>query len=122
MARRNGLQTSVFLRLGAADGDTTPFESAGSIGVTAGHLFRTRPNSALAIGFSWGSLSSKYRANAADVGVRAAPAESAIEITYADTIGQRLTLQPDLQYILRPSGDPQLRDAVVLGMRTIVSF
>lgn len=42
-------------------------------------------------------------------------AETVIELFYKAPIDDRLTLQPDLQYIGRPSG--MLRDALVVGLR-----
>ncbi|HEX7758256.1 MAG TPA: carbohydrate porin [Caulobacteraceae bacterium] len=115
-------QASVFLRFGVSDGDTTPYRAAGSVGVTTGHLIPGRPEGALALGFSWGTFGTKYRANGADAGAPLAVAETAIELTYADKLGAHLTLQPDLQYVHHPSGDPAIRDAVVLGLRGAVSF
>ncbi len=115
-------QVSAFVRFGVSDGDTTPYRAAGSAGLTASHLVPGRPDGVLALGFSWGTLSAKYRANSADAGAPLDTAEIAIELTYADKLGAHLTLQPDLQYIHRPSGDPTIKDALVLGLRTAVSF
>ena len=117
-----GPQMSGFLRFGVSDGDTTPYRAAGAVGVVASHLVPSRPDGVLAVGFSWGTLSSKYRANSADAGEPLDVAETAIELTYADKLGPHLTLQPDLQYIHRPSGDPAIKDALVLGLRAAVTF
>jgi porin len=117
-----GPQASAFLRFGVSDGDTTPYRAAGAVGVTASHVIPQRPDGVLALGFSWGTLSAKYRANSADVGEPLSVAETVIELTYADKLGAHLTLQPDLQYIHRPSGDRAIKDALVLGMRGAVSF
>lgn len=117
-----GPQVSAFLRFGVSDGDTTPYRGAGAVGLVASHLVPSRPDGVLALGFSWGTLSAKYRANSADAGEPLDVAESAIELTYADKLGPHLTLQPDLQYIHRPSGDPAIKDALVLGLRAAVTF
>ncbi|MGA0601978.1 carbohydrate porin [Caulobacter sp. KR2-114] len=117
-----GPQASAFLRFGVSDGDTTPYRAAGAVGVTASHVIASRPDSVLALGVSWGTLSAKYRANSADAGEPLDVAETVLELTYADKLGAHLTLQPDLQYIHRPSGDPAIKDAVVLGLRATVNF
>ena len=118
----DALQASAFLRFGVSDGDTTPYRAAGALGITTSHLIPGRPDGVLALGYSWGTLSGKYRANSADAGEPLGVAETAIELTYADKLGAHLTLQPDLQYIHRPSGDRAIKDAVVLGLRGAVSF
>jgi porin len=115
-------RTSVFLRFGVSEGDTSPYRAAGSVGVNANHLFAGRPDDVLGLGFSWGTLSAKYRAVSADAGEPLDTAETAIEVTYAARFGQHFTLQPDLQYIHRPSGDPAIKDALVLGVRGQVNF
>jgi porin len=44
-------------------------------------------------------------------------AETVIELTYALPVNDNLTLQPDVQYVRNPSGDPAIPDALVFGMR-----
>jgi len=117
-----GPQVSAFLRFGVSDGNTSPYRGAGAVGVVASRLVPSRPDGVLALGLSWGTLSAKYRANSADIGEPLAVAETALELTYADKLGAHLTLQPDLQYIHRPSGDPAIKDALVLGLRAAVTF
>jgi porin len=117
-----GAQASVFVRGGLSDGETTPYRTAGSMGVLLSHVIPVRPDSALGVGFAWGGLSAKYRADSEATGTPLAEAETALEVTYADKVGQYLTFQPDLQFIHRPSGNPMIRDALVLGLRTSTSF
>lgn len=44
-------------------------------------------------------------------------AETNIELTYAHVINDRLTIQPDVQYVINPGFDPELRNALVAGVR-----
>jgi porin len=44
-------------------------------------------------------------------------AETVIELTYARAIGSRLIIQPDVQYVINPGWDAQLRNALVAGVR-----
>ena len=50
------------------------------------------------------------------------PAETTFEATYSFNINSHLNLQPDLQYVMSPSGDRAIPDAVVLGSRVIASW
>ncbi|MBS0409444.1 MAG: carbohydrate porin [Proteobacteria bacterium] len=115
-------RTSIFLRFGVSQGDTSPYRAAGSVGLNANHVFARRPDDVFGVGFSWGTLSPKFRTASAADGAPLDTAETAIEITYAAKFGQHFTLQPDLQYIHRPSGDPTIKDALVLGVRGQVNF
>lgn len=44
-------------------------------------------------------------------------AETNFELTWQRRVSERLTLQPDVQYVVNPGWDPALRDALVLGVR-----
>ncbi len=103
-----------FLRAGAADGQTSPYVGGWQAGVLASPVFASRPDSAFSFGLNQGLINSRQRANDRDLGVASARGESALEITYADKVGENLTLQPDLQVIHNPAADRE-RDAVVVA-------
>ena len=105
---------SGFLRAGAADGQTSPYLGGWQAGLLASPVFASRPDSSFSLGINQGLINSRQRANDRDLGGDPARGESAIEITYADKIGENLTLQPDLQLIHNPGAD-QGRDAVVVA-------
>lgn len=113
--------TTGFLRLGVSDGDTTPYEGGWQAGLLVERVFASRPDSALSIGLNQGLVSDKHIANAADVGVALEDAESALELTYADTIGW-LTIQPDLQFIHDPAAEDARDDVIVGALRLSVGF
>lgn len=46
--------------------------------------------------------------------------ELIVEATYLAALTPWLSIQPDLQYVINPGGDPRLGDALVLGMRVKV--
>ncbi|MFT4255155.1 MAG: carbohydrate porin [Caulobacter sp.] len=114
-------RATAFARLGVSDGDTTPFQGGWQAGIKVEHVFEARPDSAFSLGVNQAYLTRKYRANAADEGRDLGDTESAIEVTYADKLG-RLTLQPDLQYVIRPGGDRAMKNAVVAILRAGVEF
>ena len=49
-------------------------------------------------------------------------AETTLEASYSFNINEKLTLQPDLQYVVSPSGDPTLGNALVVGSRIIATW
>jgi porin len=112
-----GRAVTGFVRLGASDGDTTPFHGGWQAGVRVDRPLAGRPDSALSIGFEQGLLNAKFRANLRDQFTDPSHAESGIEITYSDKIGSRVTLQPDLQWIRHAGGDRALPDRWVAGLR-----
>lgn len=114
-------QTTAFARLGVSDADTTDFKGGWQAGLLVEHVFDSRPDSAFSVGVNQGYFSGKARANVADAGGALKAAESAIELTYADTFG-RVTLQPDLQYIRDPAGDSGVDHALVAALRVSVGF
>jgi porin len=111
-----------FLRAGVADGDTTPYRGGWQAGFLLEAPIRSRPHSQVSFGVDQAFLTDKFRANERDAGTLAASAETQFELTYADTIGDHLTLQPDLQYVIHPGGDAARKDAVVAGLRLRLSF
>jgi porin len=114
-------QTTAFARLGLSDGDTTDFKGGWQAGLLVQHVFDSRPQSAFSVGVNQGYFSGKARANALDAGGALKRAESAIELTYADSFGP-LTLQPDLQYIKDPAGDAGVGHALVAALRVSLDF
>ena len=48
--------------------------------------------------------------------------ETAFEATFADQWGDHLTVQPDLQYVIRPSGDRGIPDALIATLRLGLSY
>lgn len=48
-------------------------------------------------------------------------AETTIETTYSAKFGDAVTLQPDLQYVIHPASRPGIRNALVFGLRLVVT-
>ncbi|MDY0957264.1 carbohydrate porin [Sphingomonas sp. CFBP8993] len=111
-----------FLRAGLSDGLTTPFADGVQFGVTGIGFVRGRPQSSLSIGFATAGISSAYRQANPPAAPRLARSESTIELTYSDRVASFLTLQPDLQYVHRPSGRARAPGVVVIGLRGIVNW
>ncbi len=111
-----------FARAGTSEGHTTSYAGGWQAGVLASPVFAGRPDSSFSFGLNQGLVNSRHRANERDLGNSPANGESAIEITYADKIGENLTLQPDLQFIHNPGAD-ETRDAVVVAtLRVMLDY
>jgi len=48
--------------------------------------------------------------------------ENVVELTYVITLTSNISIQPDIQYIIRPYGNPDIEDALVLAGQLIISF
>jgi porin len=48
--------------------------------------------------------------------------ETAIEFTWSAKITDNLSVQPNIQYIIHPGQEPGLADALIAGVRTVLSF
>jgi porin len=97
-------------------------------GIEARGIFESRPVDALALGVVYGQFSNDLRqAQQAEqllnpaVGIQ--KYETAIELTYRAYFDKSaIFLQPDLQYIFRPGGTGQIRDALVVGLQAGINF
>ena len=50
------------------------------------------------------------------------PGETTLEATYGLGVTGHLSVQPDLQYVISPSGAPGLANALAAGSRIIVNW
>ena len=49
-------------------------------------------------------------------------AETTWEATYSFNVNEHLSLQPDIQYVISPGGDPAIADALVVGSRVVATW
>ncbi|WP_395646737.1 carbohydrate porin [Terricaulis sp.] len=110
-----------FARVGVSDGDTTPYVGGWQAGVLITGVAAGRADSQLSFGAYQGVLGEKFRDNLLDAGVRAARAETGLELTYSDQLTSWLRLQPDLQFVLDPAGDRDREDVWTVGLRFAVT-
>ena len=121
-AARLTRRVSAFARLGLSDGRTTAYRGGWQAGLLVAKVFASRPNSLLSIGVNQAWITPRHRANSADAGRAVGRTESAFELTYSDRVIGPLTLQPDLQYIIRPGGDRGVKNALVATLRLALAF
>jgi porin len=105
---------SAFVRLGVANGDLNRFDRYLGAGLVLRGLFG---EDELGIAIAQAYNGDAYRSLLAQVGMPTDEVETNIELTWRIPVAEWLALQPDIQYIINPGTDPQLRDALVVGLR-----
>jgi porin len=106
-----------FARLGVASGRFNMFDSFASTGLKFTGWVPGRGEDEFGIAVAAAFTSEPWRTLTG-----AAPAEVAFEATYRTQLTPWLAVQPNAHYIRRPAADPTIDDAVVLGIRTEISF
>lgn len=102
-----------WLRLGTANSDALRISNYEGGGFAYTGLLTRRPKDQAGIAIYRAGFGAPYRK--ANPGT--APAETTIEATYQYQVKDGLTVQPDLQYVVDPSGDRHIGHAVVIGLR-----
>lgn len=118
----DGRKVTGFFRAGFSDGKTSPFKGGWQAGVLVERVFDGRPDSVFSVGVQQGLLSSRMRDLLRTGGVDASSAESGLEVAYADRVGSRVSIQPDLQVIFEPGGDGRADPLVVAGVRLTIDL
>jgi len=128
----------VFLRISGSPADRSILSFYFDAGATYKGPFAGRENDVLGLAFGYAKISSALSGLDGDFArISGTPSpirdfESVLELTYRAQMTPWLALQPDFQYIFRPSGvaanpaDPTgthpIPDAAVLGIRSTIAF
>lgn len=115
---------STFVRAGFAPVNRNTVSWALDTGFAVTGLLPGRSADVTALGFAFGRFSPRYAANALalDPANPAPDYEQVIELNYSAALTERLTLQPDLQFIRHPGGSAARRDACVVLLRLKASL
>jgi porin len=131
----DGGALSAFARLGGSRGDRNLISFYGDTGLSYKGLISGRPNDTAGIAFGIASIGAN--ASGLDQDIRffnndptfpIRNYEAVLEITYQAQLTPWMTLQPDLQRVFHPGGnvlnpDGSIRrDALVLGLRSVLTF
>jgi porin len=111
-----------WVRLGLAEDRFNAIDRNLSGGLVFTGPSAARPEDQLGIAVSRARFGGPYRAAMAAAGTPSTRSEFAIEASYRAVLTRSLSVQPDIQYIINPGGDPGLRDALVFGLRTQFGF
>lgn len=105
-----------FFRYGYANSKRNDIANFFSFGFQYQGLFEDRDEDVLGLGFAHGVFSNSASATYTD------DYESALELYYSAQLTPWLAVSPSIQYVANPGGDKNISDAVVLGVRTQMSF
>ena len=105
-----------FFRYGYANSKRNDIANFFSFGFQYQGLFEDRDDDVLGLGFAHGTFSNSASATYTD------DYESALELYYSAQITGWLAVSPSIQYVANPGGNKNISDAVVLGVRTQMSF
>lgn len=113
----------LFFRGGCSPEDRSAFAFTFDTGLHYRGLIPGRDDDALALGFAYVNISDDLRRAER---LASAPVlsdyELAVELTYQIDVTPWLGIQPDLQWIRHPGGSRALDDALVVGLRTRITF
>ena len=106
-----------WLRFGIAD---TRYNLIGSYmggGLAYTGLSKHRKDDQVGLSFASANFGDRYRRGQRLAGASGDRREVVVEAVYNAILASWLSLQPDVQYVVNPGGDPHLGDAVVVGIR-----
>jgi porin len=113
---------SFFVRSGGAPSDTNFVDYYADGGFNFTGFIPGRDNDVGGIAVARSHVSDDYGASQILRGNPPSSAETVIEATYKVQLAPWWSVQPDVQYIVTPSGVAGSRNATVLGLRTSVAF
>ena len=108
---------SGWIRLGVGNGDINPIGSYLGAGLVYTGLLPGRDKDQVGLAIDRAGFGGPARDAAHLNGTSLHNAETTIEATYRYALTDWLNVQPDVQYVVHPSGAPQLRNALVIGVR-----
>ena len=112
----NGL--NVFLQTGFAPADRNLVTYYIGMGFSFHGFFRKLSHDQMGIGMAHVGISKDY----AKIHPETLKNETAIEITYQMFIGEKYSIQPDLQYIIHPGAVSGIKNALAGSLRLSLSF
>lgn len=113
---------AVFLRHGRAEKDVNIFDRSTGIGVRARGLIPGRVDDIFGVAATRSHAGEKYRLAQEAAGTAIRRNEAVVEVSYRAQVRPWLAIQPDLQRIINPGLQPDIRNATVVGLRCEISF
>jgi porin len=111
---------TAFAQLGLGDGRVNQIGGYLGGGLTFTAPFANRAHDVLGLAVAAARNGSHYERAQRSAAAPAA-GEATVELTYLAQLGSRLMVQPDVQYVIHPGGTQARRNAVVLGLRIVLS-
>ena len=129
--REDGSDTDglgVFARAAFAPASKNFFDWNGEVGAVYSGLWQSDGRDQFGLGFAWMDISGKVAAATHDTNVAdgthfAKPDyEAVVEATYKYQIAKWWNVQPVLQWIIHPGGSNEQHNALVIGLRSQITF
>lgn len=114
---RSGRKVDAFVRLGTATGRYNMFDRFASGGLKFSGWVPGRDQDEFGVAVAAAFTSDSWR-----TATGGGASEVAVEATYRAQLAPWLAVQPNIHYIHRPSADPAIADALVIGLRAEASF
>jgi porin len=117
-----------YLRMSVSPSDRNLIQSYFEGGVIASGLIPARPDDKLGAAFIYAGISDAISALDRDAALLANSSrpihdyEASLELSYQTQIQRGWTLQPLFQHIWHPSGSSAVRDATIVGVRTVINY
>ncbi len=127
-ATPSGPELRVFGRASFAPPDRNLVDCYLETGLNYRALLPGRGRDVFGLGFTYTDLSGDVRRAARDANhfqgthQRLPDYEGVLEATYQINVSPWLQVQPDLQYIVHPGGSPRYGNALILGVRSVITF
>ena len=118
----SGQGLSSFVRIGFSSQSESPAGFYTDSGLVYTGLIPTRVADRLGVAFGYARMPSQYASTASASGIPGVGYEAVAELSYALQVSPAISIQPDLQYILRPGGTQQYGNALIVGVRAVVNF
>jgi porin len=116
IALRSGTRVGGFVRTGRALDVSRPIREYRGVGVRLASFLRSRPDDELSFGVARARLSSEKHD---EVG---ATAETTWELNWRIQVSETLSIVPDVQYVEAPAGSGSARDAMLAGVRAVLTW
>ncbi len=120
--KSGGRIITLFTRGGVAPSSLSFVDGYVDAGFNLSGFVPGRPQDTAGVAIARSSISSQFSESAQLQGNPKSTAETVLEATYKVKVAPWWTLQPDVQYIVNPSGASGSRNAFVMGVRTNVIF
>lgn len=99
-----------------------PMSSYFNAGFVYEGLFYGRPRDRTGLAVTTGWFGSDYNGGLSAAGLLTKSYEAVIELNHMFLIGMGIGIQPDVQYIVRPTGTGSIADALAVGAKISVDF
>lgn len=113
---------SYFLRVGISDKNVNQVDRYIGGGIVHSGIFPQLYNDQMGVAIAAAHTSEKFKQEIIKDGEQIDNWEMAIELSYRAEICGWCSIQPDLQYIINPGFNPNLKNAVTFGFRTEICF